>query len=173
MERRTPKNTAPLKFVVDNARLIVYPVSDLNPETKRGLMSDTGNCVFCKIIAGAIPATKIYEDDQTLAFLDIAPFEKGHVLVVPKRHAPMLTDLPAEDLQAVIRVTQKVGACLLARLPCDGFNVFQNNGACASQTVPHVHFHVVPRHNGQPLNWTPGSYASPEEPQTIQAKLKF
>jgi len=136
-------------------------------------MCDTGNCVFCKIIAGVIPAAKIYEDAQTLAFLDIAPFEKGHVLVVPKRHAPMLTDLPAEDLQAVILVTQKIGACLLERLPCDGFNVFQNNGACASQTVPHVHFHVVPRRNGQTLNWSPGSYASPEEAQAIQAKLKF
>ncbi|MCL2104371.1 MAG: HIT family protein [Kiritimatiellaeota bacterium] len=135
-------------------------------------MDDT-KCVFCKIIAGLIPATKIYEDERTIAFLDIAPFERGHVLVVPKAHARMLTDLPEEDLQAVIRVTQNVGERLLRQLPCDGFNVFQNNGACASQTVPHVHFHVVPRHEGKPLNWTPGSYASPDEAKTIQAKLRF
>ena len=130
------------------------------------------DCVFCKIIAGVIPATVVYEDERTLAFLDIAPFEAGHVLVVPKHHAPMLTDLPKEDLQAAILVTQKIGETLLQRLPCDGFNVQQNNGACASQTVPHVHFHVVPRHEGKPLNWVPGSYASPEEARAVQAKLK-
>ncbi|MCL1920761.1 MAG: HIT family protein [Kiritimatiellaeota bacterium] len=135
-------------------------------------MSDTGKCVFCKIIAGVIPAAKVYEDGQTLAFLDIAPFEKGHVLVVPKRHAPMLTDLPEEDAQAAMRVTREIGARLLARLPCDGFNVLQNNGVCASQTVPHVHFHVIPRRNGQPFHWTPGQYASPEEVGAMQAKLR-
>ena len=133
---------------------------------------DETNCIFCKIIAGVIPATVIYEDERTLAFLDIAPFEKGHVLVVPKCHARMLTDLPEEDLLAAIRVTRKVGEILLRRLPCDGFNVQQNNGACASQTVPHVHFHVVPRHEDRPLNWVPGSYASAGEARTIQAKLE-
>ena len=133
---------------------------------------DETNCIFCKIIAGVIPATVIYEDERTLAFLDIAPFEEGHVLVVPKCHARMLTDLPEEDLLAAIRVTRKVGETLLRRLPCDGFNVQQNNGACASQTVPHVHFHVVPRHEGRPLNWVPGSYASADEARAIQAKLE-
>lgn len=136
-------------------------------------MSGTEDCVFCKIIAGLIPAAKVYEDERVLVFLDIAPFEKGHLLVVPKVHARMLTDLPKEDLTAAILVAQNVAGRLLRQLPCDGFNVFQNNGACASQTVPHVHFHVVPRHNGRPLNFTPGSYDSPEEAKAIQAKLKF
>jgi histidine triad (HIT) family protein len=135
-------------------------------------MNDT-DCIFCKIIAGLIPATKIYEDDRTLAFLDIAPFEKGHVLVVPKRHAPFLTDLSEEDVQSAILVTQKVGERLLKHLPCDGFNVLQNNGACASQTVPHVHFHLIPRYNNRPLHWNSGCYDSPEDAKAIQAKLKF
>ena len=131
------------------------------------------DCVFCKIIAGLIPSMNIYEDERTVAFLDIAPFEKGHVLVVPKVHARMLTDLPEADLQAVILSVRKIGARLLERLPCDGFNVFQNNGACASQTVPHVHFHLVPRWEGRALNWTPGKYASPEEAKEVQSKLQF
>ena len=132
---------------------------------------DETDCVFCKIVAGLIPATKIYEDEGTVAFLDIAPFEKGHTLVVPKVHAAFLTDLPEEDLKAAILVTRKIAARLLERLPCDGLHVFQNNGACASQTVPHVHFHVVPRHEGKPINWTARSYASPEEAREIQEKL--
>ena len=131
------------------------------------------DCVFCKIIAGIIPASVVYENGRTIAFLDIAPFEEGHVLVVPKHHAPMLTGLPKEDLLSAMLVAQKIGERLLSQLPCDGFNVLQNNGACASQTIPHVHFHVVPRHNGKPLSWTPGQYASPEEIKKVQAKLKL
>ena len=130
-------------------------------------------CVFCRIVAGDIPASVIYEDERTVAFLDIAPFERGHVLVVPKCHAEMLTGLPGEDAQAAILVTQSVGEALLRQLPCDGFNVLQNNGVCASQTIPHVHFHVVPRHNGRPLSWTPGRYDSPEDLRAVQAQLKI
>ena len=134
-------------------------------------MSDT-DCVFCKIIAGVIPAAVVCEDGRAVAFLDIAPFEEGHVLVVPKFHAPMLTGLADEDLAAAIRMTRAVGGRLLERLPCDGFNVLQNNWACASQTIPHVHFHVVPRFNGQSLNWAPGRYGSPDDLQRVLAKLK-
>jgi len=131
------------------------------------------DCVFCKIIAGVIPAAIVYEDERTVVFLDIAPFEKGHLLVVPKRHAPLMTDLPEEDLAAAILVTRKMGERLMRRLPlCEGFNVLQNNGACASQTVPHVHFHVVPRREGRPLNWTPGCYDSPAEMENVLATLR-
>jgi len=116
------------------------------------------DCVFCKIIAGKIPSCTVYEDDHTFAFLDIAPFEKGHVLVVPKHHVPFLTDLPQEVLFPFISAVQSVAALLLRKLPCDGFNLLQNNGACATQAVPHVHFHVVPRWNGRAINWLPGTY---------------
>lgn len=119
-------------------------------------------CIFCRIISGQIPALKIYEDEHTFAFLDIAPFEKGHVLVVPKHHAAFLTDLPQPELLPFITAVQKVAALLLKKLPCDGFNLVQNNGVCATQVVPHVHFHVVPRRNGQPINWTPGKYDAGE-----------
>lgn len=120
-------------------------------------------CVFCKIIAGQIPAYTIYEDEHALAFLDIAPFEKGHVLVVSKHHAVYFTDLPATSLFGLSQAVQRVAARLLEKLPCDGFNLVQNNGACATQVVPHVHMHVVPRWNGKPINWIPGSYADPDQ----------
>lgn len=118
-------------------------------------------CVFCNIIEGQIPSYKIYEDEYAIAFLDIAPFEKGHVLVVPKYHVPFLTDLPQPTLLTFISAVQHVAALLLKKLPCDGFNLLQNNGVCATQVVPHVHFHVVPRWNGRTINWIPGKYDGP------------
>lgn len=128
-------------------------------------------CVFCKIIAGQIPSFKVYEDEHTFAFLDIAPFEKGHVLVVPKHHAAYLTELPQPVLFTFITAVQKVAAWLLKQLPCDGFNLVQNNGICATQVVPHVHFHIIPRWNGRAINWTPGTYDSPEELASLHRRL--
>ena len=128
-------------------------------------------CIFCRIISGQIPALKVYEDEQTFAFLDIAPFEKGHVLVVPKRHAAFITDLPQAELLPFISAVQKVAALLLKKLPCDGFNLVQNNGVCAIQVVPHVHFHIVPRRNGQAMNWTPLKYDDPGELSEIHRRL--
>ena len=121
------------------------------------------DCVFCKIIAGKIPSFAVYEDDHNFAFLDISPFEKGHVLVVPKHHTAFLTELPQDALFPCMVAVQKVASLLLKKLPCDGFNVVQNNGACATQSVPHVHFHVVPRWNGRAINWIPIHYDSQTE----------
>ena len=129
------------------------------------------NCVFCKIIAGQIPAYKIYEDEHTFAFLDIAPFEKGHVLVVPKHHAHYLTDLAPDHLYPFITAVRNVAALLLQKLPCDGFNLVQNNGVCATQIVPHVHFHIIPRWNGRVVNWIPGKYDDPSELPAIHRRL--
>ncbi len=133
-------------------------------------MTDS-NCVFCKIVAGQIPCHKVYEDEHTVAFLDIAPFEKGHVLVVPKYHALYFTDLPAEQIPPLGNAVQRVAAMLLSRLPCDGFNLVQNNGACATQVVPHVHFHVIPRWKRHRISWTPLQYDDPEELKELQRRL--
>ena len=103
------------------------------------------DCVFCAIAAGEIPSFKVYEDDLVLAYLDINPFTEGHTLVIPKDHTTGLLDTPAETLKEIVVRVQKVAAHLKAALPCDGFNILQNNGAAAGQTVPHVHFHTVPR----------------------------
>jgi histidine triad (HIT) family protein len=129
-------------------------------------------CVFCKILAGQIPSARVYEDEHALAFLDIAPFEQGHTLVISRLHAPRLTDLPETGLQALAVAVKRVAARLLERLPCDGFNVLQSNGACATQVVPHVHFHVIPRWNGRAVNWVPGKYGDSSQMAELAARLR-
>ncbi len=109
------------------------------------------DCIFCAIAAGEIPSFKVYEDELSLAYLDINPFSKGHTLVIPKRHSSCLLDTDAETLSAVVVRVRKVAAHLMSALPCDGFNVLQNNGAAAGQTVRHLHFHIVPRYGDEPL----------------------
>lgn len=130
------------------------------------------SCIFCKIIEGEIPAATIFEDDTVIAFLDIAPFEKGHLLVLPKQHATLLTELPEAILTHTMTIVQKLADNLMKKLPCDGFNVLQNNGVCASQTIPHVHIHIIPRFNEKPLNWISRSYASQDELKEMQARLR-
>lgn len=124
------------------------------------------NCVFCALAAGEIPSFKIYEDDLVYSYLDINPFSKGHTLVIPKAHYPSLFEAPPEVVAEVIRRVQKIAAHLEEALPCDGLNIMQNNGACAGQTVMHLHFHVVPRWNdGKPIEFVnrPGDMKELEE----------
>ena len=109
------------------------------------------NCIFCAIAAGEIPSFKVYEDELVLAYLDINPFSKGHTLVIPKAHSEGLLDTDDRTLQDVIVRVKKVAAHLKAKLGCDGFNIVQNNGEAAGQTVKHIHFHIIPRWNGDPL----------------------
>ena len=109
------------------------------------------NCIFCAIAAGEIPSFKVYEDETVVAYLDINPFTKGHTLVIPKVHSEGLLDTSAEMLAKVVARVQKVAAHLKAALPCDGFNILQNNGEAAGQTVKHLHFHIVPRYGLEPI----------------------
>lgn len=119
------------------------------------------DCIFCAIAAGEIPSFKVYEDDLVLAYLDINPFTKGHTLVIPKAHSTGLLDTDDEVLAAVVARVKKVAAHLKAALPCDGFNILQNNGEAAGQTVRHLHFHIIPRYAGEPLTFEskPGDMA--------------
>lgn len=103
------------------------------------------DCVFCRIIKGEIPCTKIYEDDKILAFLDIAPFNPGHTVIVPKDHHHSITTLGQDYLTAIITLAPAIGTALMRATGAEGFNIVQNNGRVAGQTVPHVHFHVIPR----------------------------
>ena len=104
------------------------------------------NCIFCAIAAGEIPCFKLYEDDLVLAYLDINPFSRGHALVIPKEHFEGMLDTPDDVLAEVAKRVKKVAAHLKTALPCDGFNILQNNGGAAGQTVRHLHFHIVPRY---------------------------
>ena len=109
------------------------------------------DCIFCAIAAGEIPSFKVYEDDLALAYLDINPFAKGHTLVIPKSHAAGLLDVDDKLLAELVMRVKKVAAHIREKLGCDGFNILQNNGEAAGQTVRHIHFHIVPRWNGDPL----------------------
>lgn len=119
------------------------------------------NCIFCKIAGGDIPSTKVYEDDKVLAFLDIAPVEKGHTLVISKRiHSEALLETPPEVVGELLAVVRKVGAAMIKE-GFGGFNVVQNNYPDGGQAVPHIHFHVIPRQKNrtEPLKWESGSAA--------------
>ena len=111
------------------------------------------DCVFCAIAAGEIPCFKVYEDELVLAYLDINPFSEGHTLVIPKAHTTGLLDTPDETLAALLARVKKVAAHLKTALGCDGFHILQNNGAAAGQTVGHIHFHIVPRREGDPIEF--------------------
>ena len=118
------------------------------------------DCVFCKIRDGRIPSLKVYEDEATLAFMDINPLNPGHCLVVPKRHAATLWDADVADLQAAVATAKKVALALREALKPDGLNMLQANGAAAFQSVPHFHLHLIPRwvRDGKGFDWalTPG-----------------
>ena len=110
------------------------------------------DCVFCAIVAGAAPSHRVYEDDETLAFLDIRPLSVGHTLVVPKQHAADLAELSPELAGRTFAAAQRI-ARAMRRPPfaADGVNVVLNDGRAAMQTVPHVHFHALPRRHGDVL----------------------
>ena len=112
-------------------------------------------CVFCKIRDGQIPSFKIYEDSKTLAFMDINPLNPGHCLVMTKAHAPTIFEADQADLQAAIAVVKKVAAAVRSAVRADGVNILQANGAAAFQSVPHLHFHVIPRfvNDGKGFDW--------------------
>jgi histidine triad (HIT) family protein len=106
------------------------------------------NCVFCKVVAGEIPAAKIYEDEAVLAFLDIGPISDGHTLVIPKQHCNRVHECGPETLEQVAARLGKVARAVMAALKCDGYNVLSNNGSAAGQVVEHLHFHIIPRNDG-------------------------
>jgi len=118
------------------------------------------DCVFCKILNGEIPATKVLEEDGCLAFLDIGPLAEGHVLLIPSDHAEAVDDLAPEQAAAVLRHIPALVRAVRAATGCEGVNVLQSNGRVAHQVVMHVHFHIIPRNAGDAFdfNWPAGEY---------------
>lgn len=115
------------------------------------------DCLFCKIVAGDIPATIVAQDERTIAFMDINPATRGHVLVIPRAHARDVHEIATEDLQAVAAAAKLLAGRQLERLGADGVNLVNSNGSAAWQTVFHFHVHVIPRYCGDPLKlpWIP------------------
>ena len=130
------------------------------------------NCIFCKILNGDIPSTKVYEDDQFVIMLDIGPASFGHALILPKDHYANIFEMPEEVLSKSICLAKTFGEKLVKALGADGLNLVQNNGTAAGQTVFHYHLHLIPRYDGDSVGdlWTPGSL-SPEARQEILDKL--
>lgn len=115
--------------------------------------------VFGKILRGEIPCHRIYEDDKVLAFLDVNPIARGHLLVIPKEPAATIDQLSDDSSAAIGRVLPRLARAVLAATGATAFNVLQNNGAAAHQAVHHVHFHIIPKHadgSGLGLGWTAG-----------------
>ena len=118
------------------------------------------DCVFCKIVGGQIPAAVVLQDENVLAFMDVGPLAEGHLLVVPRSHCGKLSDLEPEQYAALTLHLPALGKALERVTGAEGWNLLQNNGEVAGQSVPHVHFHLIPRRAGDGLGyrWKPGSY---------------
>ena len=125
------------------------------------------DCIFCKIVAGEIPATIVDEDERTIAFMDINPATRGHALVIPREHSPDLLSVEREDLLAVAVASRRLAGRAKERLQADGVNLVNSCGAVAWQSVFHFHMHVIPRYEGDPLRlpWVP----APGDPEEIAA----
>ena len=118
-------------------------------------MSADPNCIFCKIVAGQIPCFKLFEDGETLAFMDINPVHDGHCLVIPKEHYPTVFEVAPDAFAATARTAIKVANAVNAATKPDGLNLIQSNGPGAAQSVQHFHLHVLPRRmrDGLAINW--------------------
>jgi len=131
------------------------------------------DCIFCKIIQGTIPCAKVYDRGGVFAFLDIAPVNKGHALVVPKAHHGTLFDLPPDLGRELITALSAVGRAVMQATGAAGLNLGMNNFEVAGQLVHHAHFHLIPRHEGDGLRlWTQHAYESVEEMQKLAQAVK-
>ena len=122
-----------------------------------------GDCIFCMIVGGRIPAKTIYADADVIAFMDINPVAKGHVLVVPRTHAEYLWQLSSGQISAVGAALARLTLAVKEAVGAEGVNVLQNNGRIAGQLVPHVHFHLIPRFPGDEFQYTWPARKAPEE----------
>lgn len=131
------------------------------------------NCIFCKIANGEIPSATIYEDDDFRVILDLGPASKGHALILPKVHAANIYEISDEMAAKAMILAKKMAAKMTDALKCDGFNIVQNNGEPAGQTVFHFHMHLIPRYKGDKvgITWEPGTLTDEVKKEVLE-KLK-
>lgn len=128
------------------------------------------NCIFCKIAAGEIPSTTLYEDQDFRVILDLGPASKGHALILPKEHYANIYEIPDELASKAIILAKKMAGIMTRALKCDGFNIVQNNGEPAGQTVFHFHVHLIPRYEDDQvgLTWNPGSLTEEDKEEVLR-----
>ena len=133
------------------------------------------NCIFCKIIDKEIPSNIVFENDLNLAFLDISPISKGHMIIIPKNHYSTLEDIPDHELAETFKIVKKISMRIHQKLQINGYNILQNNFAAAGQEINHFHVHIIPRSsNDEKIRLkTPRNQASDEELNEVLGKLKF
>ncbi len=132
-------------------------------------------CIFCKIANGEIPSATLYEDEDFRVILDLGPAAKGHALILPKEHYPNLYELPDELAEKAVLLAKKMITKMKKALNCDGFNVVQNNGAPAGQTVFHFHMHLIPRYEGDHagFGWNTGELNAADREEILTKMQKF
>ena len=129
----------------------------------------SADCIFCKIIRGELPSFKVYEDEKTIAFLDIKPVNAGHTMVVPKAHSHNIFDISPEDWEATTEVVRKLAIAIEKGLKADGVNIAMNNREHAGQVVDHPHVHIIPRFKGDGLKLMPQrSYETGEAEESAE-----
>ena len=132
------------------------------------------SCLFCRIVEKKIPAEIVFENEEVLAFLDIQPIVKGHVLLIPKMHCEQLLDLPSASYEPLMAGAKRIATAQTRALGADGVNWMQNSGAAAGQEIFHFHIHLIPRmsEDGVGWNWKPTLYETPDECDQLANLLK-
>ncbi len=130
------------------------------------------NCIFCKIIAGELPSSKVYEDADVLAFLDIKPVNPGHTLVIPKKHFESIHDTPDDVIAKMSVVAKKIAGIIQQKIGAEGVNIGMNNGRAAGQIVFHAHIHIMPRYGTDSFKLWMGKDYKAGERETVAEKIK-
>jgi len=130
------------------------------------------DCLFCKIIKGDIPSSKLYEDKETFVFLDIAPVNVGHALIVPKKHSADLLDMPDKDIENLFKVAKEVADAVMKGTGATGFNLGMNNRKSAGQLVMHSHLHIIPRFDGDGLRHWPGKKYAEGQADEVKKRIE-
>lgn len=132
------------------------------------------DCIFCKLANGDIPTNVVYEDDDFTVIMDAAPATKGHSLILPKNHYANIFELDEEIAGKTFKLAKKLAGVMTEKLSCDGFNIVQNNGETAGQTVFHFHMHLIPRYenDGQKILWDPTNPSKEEQAEILEKLTK-
>lgn len=156
-------------FIVFGIR-VIYTVYYYALKQGRTIME---GCIFCRIVAGELPCRKIYEDELVLAFMDIAPINPGHILIVPKEHHTSSASISEELGGRMFRIGSRLGVACKRALDMDAFNLHLADGTCAGQVVMHAHLHVIPRgsEDGFHWNWRQKKYTDDDEREQVALKI--